>query len=419
MSSAFPFDVIDLIIDIIGENNDTDLLKELSLVSHSFHQICSKHLFATIVLQDVGQDQHIASSKKGFVKLLGSRPDVVKYIRKLTYICNDMLSPPKGPNDHLLSTKLPKLLRTISHLNHLKITTSADSQSDWNTLDSSLTSAFLYLMHLPTINHIDLSSIENFPLSNFTSSPNLHRLDIEYLRRFDRPGPEEPDQFSSEIVILSETTAKIREFHTLSSIRVTTKLLLAKRQDGLPAFDFMDLRRLFICLGDERNIQYLLQNATSLEKLHLSVGSAHGLLRLRDILSSGTRALKALGFTVSASLLYISLNLRLAGLCEGLEAMAGHNMLEALSIDLHVDDQEETEDSVGSEVRRIEEVLVKPGWSALKQVSFKITLIHWGTGPNLELYKALEQTIPDKYLNHLSKLESVTFDFSVTSFSDY
>ena len=271
-------------------------------------------------------------------------------------------------------------------------------------------------MQLPTINHIDLSSIQNFPLSIFTSSPNLHRLDISYL---DRPGPEEPEEHSSEIVILSETTPKIREFRTKLSIQVTTKLLHAKRQDGQPAFDFTNLRRLFVRLGDERNIQYLLQNAKSLEKLHLLVGPVHGLLRLRDILSSGARALKALGFTVCASLLYDSLNLRLAGLCEGLEAMAGHNMLEALSFDLRVDDQDETEDSIGSELQKMENVLVKPGWSSLRQVSFKITLIHWGTGPNLELYKTLEQTLPDKYLNHLSKLESVTFDYSVTTISDY
>jgi hypothetical protein len=44
MSSVLPFDIIALIIDIVGENNDTDLLKELALVSHSFHQLCSKHL---------------------------------------------------------------------------------------------------------------------------------------------------------------------------------------------------------------------------------------------------------------------------------------------------------------------------------------------------------------------------------------
>jgi hypothetical protein len=78
MSPVLPFDIVALIIDIVGENEDTDLLKELALVSHSSLQICTKHLFATVELHDT-------SSKKGFLKLLASRPDFVKHIRKLTY----------------------------------------------------------------------------------------------------------------------------------------------------------------------------------------------------------------------------------------------------------------------------------------------------------------------------------------------
>ena len=83
MSPDLPFDIIPLIIDIVGENKDTDLLKELALVSHSFHAICIKHLFAIVHLYSA--TPLLASSKKGFVKLLKSRPEIVKYIRKLTY----------------------------------------------------------------------------------------------------------------------------------------------------------------------------------------------------------------------------------------------------------------------------------------------------------------------------------------------
>ena len=43
MSPILPFEIIKLIIEAVGENEDTNLLKELALVSHSFHQICSKH----------------------------------------------------------------------------------------------------------------------------------------------------------------------------------------------------------------------------------------------------------------------------------------------------------------------------------------------------------------------------------------
>ena len=75
MSPVLPFDVVALIFDIVGENiqnKDTDLrlFKELALVSHSFHQICIKHLFATVELHDAKLCYHLVSSKKGFIKLL-------------------------------------------------------------------------------------------------------------------------------------------------------------------------------------------------------------------------------------------------------------------------------------------------------------------------------------------------------------
>ena len=173
MLPDLPFDIVVLIIDIVGENEDTNLLKELSLVSHFFLQICRKHIFATVKLRGAVPVYNIASSKKGFVELLKSRPDVVKYIRKLAYKVSlnddedvDLLSP------------IP-FLPTFSRLNCLSIT--SNSPRDWNKLDSSLTSAFLHPMHIPTINHIDLSFIQNFPLSCLTPSVNLHRLDIFYL----------------------------------------------------------------------------------------------------------------------------------------------------------------------------------------------------------------------------------------------
>ena len=78
MSSVLPFNVISLIIDNIGENKDINFLKELALVSHSFLHICSKHLFAAVELRSAVRGSTIASSKRRSVKLLKSRPDVVK-----------------------------------------------------------------------------------------------------------------------------------------------------------------------------------------------------------------------------------------------------------------------------------------------------------------------------------------------------
>ena len=409
MSSVLPFDIIAQIIDSVGQNNDTNLLKELALVSHSFHHICSKYLFATIELHDADPICHLASSKKGFIKLLESRPGVVKHIRKLTYkvgeYCRFQPFPgfPSFENeDQGLSPILPNLLRTISRLNFFII---IGSNLVWNSLDPCLTSAFFYLMRLPTINHIDLSLIHDFPLSSFTPSVSLRRLDISHLWCFDDRLEEES---SPEIVIQSEIIPKIREFHTSASPLLTTKLLHAKKQDGQPAFNFADLTQLSTSLEDEWNLRYLSQNAKLLEKLHLSsIGSDQSLARLYDILSPSSRTLKVLDISVS---IYDSDPLPLSGLCEGLEAMAGHNTLEALSFEVFVD-QDETEDSIGSEVQGLEKVLLQPGWSALRQVSLKVTISCWGGSAGL--YEALVQSFPDIYLSRLSKLKSVAFNFSV------
>ena len=94
MSPVLPFDILTVIIDIVEENKDTDLLKELALVSHSFLHICREHLFATVELNS--SSYLTESPKRAFVKLLESNPDVVKYIRKLTYIVTYGLT----PNDH-------------------------------------------------------------------------------------------------------------------------------------------------------------------------------------------------------------------------------------------------------------------------------------------------------------------------------
>jgi hypothetical protein len=393
MSPVLPFEIFVLIIDIAAENKDTDLLKKLALVSHSFIHICSQHLFSTIELHDADRSKHVASSKKGFLKLLKSRPDVVHYIRKLTYKASH--NSPKN-YDHRLSP----FLRTISRLNCLTITGKA-SKTDWNKLNSSLTSAFLHLMYLPTINHIDLSFFRDFPLSSLTASVNLHRLDILHMR-------VTLSHENNEIAM-----PNIREFHALESTLLTKLLLLAKRQDGRPSFNFRDLRRLSMSINfyeDQRNIQYLLQNAKLIEEFHLSVGPGgpgRDLRGLHDILSPSARTLKILDLTVF-------LNSISLGLIEELDAMTGHNILEALTFELRLYVFETlAEDSIGSIIQKVESVLVKPGWSALRQVSFKVSISCWEVswGDSAELLVTL-QSLPDKYLSHLPKLESVAFDFS-------
>jgi len=202
-----------------------------------------------------------------------------------------------------------------------------------------------------------------------------------------------------------EMMPKIREFRTSNSAFLTTKLLHAKRQDGQPAFNFMDLRRLSIHYEDEQIIRHLLQNAKSLEKLHLSVYRGHS-QSLVGFLSPSARTLKVLDLTVDLQIFF-------EGLCEELEALAGHNMLEALSFEVRVA-LYDTEDIIGLAIQKVENVLVKSGWSALREVSINVAIPF--SRKNIELFK-LEaiQSLPDRYLNHLSKLDSIAFKYSATS----
>ena len=158
---------------------------------------------------------------------------------------------------------------------------------------------------------------------------------------------------------------------------------------------------------DEQNILYLLQSAKLLEKLHLTVADGRSLV---DVLSPSACTLKVPDLNVS---LYHSRVGSLAGLCEELEAIAGRNMLEALFLEVPINTICHTVDSIGSSIQKVENVLAKPGWSALRQVSFKLTIPCAELKDHEEFTEAL-QSLPDKYLNHLPKNEYVSFNYSVS-----
>ena len=413
MSPVLPFDIFTLIIDIAGENEDTDLLKVLALVSRSFLQICSKHIFATIYLKVATW----SSSKRGFVKLLESRPDVIKYFRKLTYNLGD--------DDDLMATRydrsfddegfllpsiLPNCLRSIPHLNCLKIIVPRSKlwySNDWKKMDSSLTSALLHLIHLPTINHIHLMGIENFPLSSLFACVNLLRLKIVFLSM------EHEDDDDSFEIVQSEAMPKLRKFHTSGSSVQTRKLLRARMQDGRPAFNPMNLRQLSLDASkfeDRSDFPYLLQNAKLLEELRLRSRQNNGIMGLHDFLSPIARTLKVLHLKLNFNFYRSTdVSIHTRRICEDLEAMAGHNIFEALTYEIMVTyTLRGIGDFIGTIVQKVVEVLVKPGWSALRQVSFKVTR---GDRVELEVLRSLT----DICLSHLSKLESVQVAFSCTN----
>ena len=91
-SPLIPFNIFTLVIDIIAENRDTYLLKEHTVLNHSFLQICSKHRFAIVEIHEPDPRNYTTSlfiNNNRFVKLLKNRPDsdAVKHIRQFTATC--------------------------------------------------------------------------------------------------------------------------------------------------------------------------------------------------------------------------------------------------------------------------------------------------------------------------------------------
>ena len=128
--------------------------------------------------------------------------------------------------------------------------------------------------------------------------------------------------------------------------------------------------------------------------------------------TAGNRKLNVQFADVNVSLYHSRVG-SLAGLCEELEAIAGRNMLEALFLEVPINTICHTVDSIESSIQKVENVLAKPGWSALRQVSFKLTISCAELRDHEEFTEAL-QSLPDKYLNHLPKNEYVAFNYSVS-----
>ena len=219
-----------------------------------------------------------------------------------------------------------------------------------------------------------------------TSSDNLHRLNISHL--FDA-GREDG---SLEIVQSERNSVPF----TPPWWRRSCCMLNCKMADQLSTSWTLDIFH-SVWRRTEYSI-YVLQNGKFLEKLHLSVDFLRSVVGL---LSRSARTLKVLGLTV----LYRSSVC--SGVCEELEAMAGHNMQEALSFEVKVVGQE-----TGLHWIRIPKGGGDTGqtWVVCLETGFvyKVSCRNWVSRSQFEALRSL----PNNYLSHLPIPESVAFNYS-------
>jgi len=257
-------------------------------------------------------------------------------------------------------------------------------------------------MHLPTIKFIDLESINNFPGYGLFTSENLLRLEICQMVLDSHLSDNEDGTLG--MVLESEVMPKIRELRISEAHELTMKLLLAKMEDGQPAFKFVDLRLLsfaFTQSEDIRVFQYFIQNARFLETLHLSITQSYTVMGLHAVLAPRARTLKSIELSASLETVIGNVRLPLAGFCKELEAMAGRNILEEVVFELFLDVKDK-EESIGPIVQNVERAVLRPGFPALRRVIFKFHCLERRSERDAaELTEALESSLPEKYLSHL------------------
>ena len=103
----------------------------------------------------------------------------------------------------------------------------------------------------------------------------------------------------------------------------------------------------------------------------------------------------------------------LFGIPAEFEDMHDANIIENITINILV--QTDASCSVGDAWGKLDGVLTKVGWSALKRVSLAIDVACYSRVPGASELEAALRKLPETQFPRLSASESVRFDFSVTS----
>ena len=232
MASTFPFEIEEIILDFLAEDDEFEghpALKTCSLVCKAFLPICRKHIFGSIVLDDeVASPSRSSPITHAFDRLLHETPEIAHYIRKLEYYYETVDLP---------SPSIQESLKQISRLEFLTVWQHDRYYLSWSNIP--IRSALLHLLHLPTLTHLKVININGFVASDLVSCINLKYLEIG---RFTTMADEHtfPATMPEHSIQLNEFIARIRT-HT-----AVMKLCTARRPDGQPIIDFGSLSKITV-----------------------------------------------------------------------------------------------------------------------------------------------------------------------------
>ena len=218
---TFPLEIERMILELLTEDDDGhSALKSCSLVCQAFLPICRKHIFRNIVLG-------LPPIIHAFERLLRETPEIVDYIRKLDYTIQ---------NADLASSSIQETLKQISRLEFLSVRDDDLYRPGWSNY--SIRPALLHLLHLPTLTHFKLNSINSFPISDLIPCVNLKYLDISDITM--EAGNTFPATLPEHSIHLNEFVAGSQTFYAVRNLST------ARRPDGQPIIDFGSLSKITV-----------------------------------------------------------------------------------------------------------------------------------------------------------------------------
>ncbi|KAF8968071.1 hypothetical protein BDZ97DRAFT_2073145 [Flammula alnicola] len=277
---------------------------------------------------------------------------------------------------------------------------------DWIAIALPIRTAFLRLMHLPTLTHLSLNFIENFTVYDLIPCTNLLHLEVNRFHIADVQDTPEPRS------TLPPRPVQLQGFDIgYKSTGVANKLVEATRSDGLRIIDFKNLKEF------GASCESLLDIVSMKTPLKMAEGLTAISLRISDQMTFSGFAEMVAPFkkTLTKANLWAMIkdgcDDPLAGICEELENMAGRksNVLEDLEIQVKVGTDSNCK--TGDEWGRLDQVLTKPGWPALQDVSLQITIYSYSRNDDT-LLRTLKN-LPQMQLTGLSSSTTTSFHFDV------
>ena len=221
-----PVDVVDKVIEILAQD-DPNLVstKVCSLVCHDFFDLCRKHIFASITLNNTYDEFYSPSgwtkaTTTMLVNLLSMTPEIANHIRNLFYVVTD---------DDLDNLSLIQTFKKITRLQSLTLVSYSEYPLEWDY--NPLRPALLHLLHVPTLLHFSISTANNFIFQDLIPCLNLKHLEFDSIK-FENP-------FSS---ILPKNSLRLHQIKAgIRSAEATSELCTLQCPDGKPCINFESL----------------------------------------------------------------------------------------------------------------------------------------------------------------------------------